>query len=96
MGSLLKKQTPQKGKAERSSLEDELHQHLCSTCVVLLVRSDNLTKLRRTWVNRDLSCSDVQQRMIESIDEFHTKLDLHAFSHMNVLAQTQIDVIDWV
>ena len=84
------------GTAERLSLEDELDQQLRTTRVVLLIRSYHLSKLSRARVNRNGGAARVEQRVIESIDEFHTKLDLHAFSQMDVFAQTQVDVVDWI
>lgn len=70
-------------------LEDELRHQLRAPRVVKLVRSDDLAECRRARVDNGLSSSgsDVQQRVIESIDEFHPQLDLHVFSQVDILAQ---------
>ena len=34
--------------------------------------------------------------MVERIDELHPQLDLHLFAQLNVFAQTEVDVVDWI
>ena len=34
--------------------------------------------------------------MVEGVNEFHPQLDFHRFAQLNVLAQTEVDVIDWI